>query len=52
MHVGLSANGLSDICLIFTNDSIELHEIICDGISFHSLAVVGEIYFRMCWTSV
>ena len=41
MHGGLSANGLSvsDICLIFFNDSSELLEILFDGRAFHSLAV-------------
>ena len=55
VHGGLSANGLSYICLRFFygNDSIELLEIMFDGRAFHSLAVVGRKKdFRMCWTSV
>ena len=42
-HGGVSASDLSDICLIFLNDSIELLEIF--------LSYSGE-HFRMCWTSV
>ena len=37
---------------VFLNDSIELLEIMFDGRAFHSLAVVGKNYVRMCWTSV
>ena len=37
----MSANGLSDICLIFFNYSSELLEIMFDNRAFHSL-VVGE----------
>ena len=44
-HGGVSTNGLSDICLIFLNDSIELLEIMSDGRAFHSLAVVGKKLF-------
>ena len=50
-HGGMSTYGLSDICLSFLNDSIELLEIMFDGRAFHYLAVVVKIYFRMCWTS-
>ena len=36
----------------FLNHSIELLEIMFDCRAFHSLAVVGKNYVRMCWTSV
>ena len=49
-HGGLSTKiyGLTDICLIFLNDSIELLEIMFNGTAFHSLAVVGEKTISEC----
>ena len=32
--------------IFFGNDSFELLEIMFDGRAFHSLAVVGEIFFQ------